>query len=210
MRERKTQVVEELTLQGPSALTAALNRPLEARYSRDLTEADHAALDLPKGTQPASLVRIHSSHHALAKCLATGVRPMHAALITGYSPGRISQLARDPTFKALVAEYEAEAQSAVADIALRMRGLSVDAIELLHDRLLEKPEDFSVGMLLDIVKGMADRTGHGPGQSMTHNFNMPTIDRPPREDYEDWKARRTRELELKPLEQLEPPTRSTN
>jgi hypothetical protein len=49
-------------------------------------------------------------------------------------------------------------------------------------------------MLLDIVKTFADRTGHGPGQSVDVKMSMNLVDRPPRESFEDWEARRQAEL----------------
>lgn len=186
-------LVGELSLGPQPQLPAFPSRTLAATYTRDLTTADIAALG--KGETPApSLVRVHSSHHALAKCLAAGMRPYQAALVTGYSNSRISILQRDPLFNQLVEEYKAENESVMADLAVRMRGLSHDAIEALHDRLLDNPEAFSPGMLLDIVKATADRTGFGTNSNVNVNLNVPTIDRPPREDYDKWKERRLKEL----------------
>jgi hypothetical protein len=166
-----------------------------AEYERDLTAADLAALSLPKGTAPRSLVRIHASHHSLARCLATGMKPGQAALVTGYSPSRISILQSDPAFSALVADYQAEAKSAFADLAERMNDLSLDAIEILQERLHDTPEGFTIPVLLDIVKTFADRTGHGPNQEVHLKMSTDLIDRPPRETFEDWQARRGKELE---------------
>jgi hypothetical protein len=204
------EIVSELELAAGEFVAPSARGSLEAVYSRDLTEADVAALELPRAARPTTLARIHSSHHALARCLATGMRPQQAALVTGYSPSRISALSGDPLFQQLVAEYQAEVSTILADFGQRMRDLSLDAIELLHERLLEKPAEFTTGMLLDVVKATADRTGFGTNQNVTHSFNLPTIDRPPRESHEDWKRRRTKELELKPLDQLEPPAKSVN
>jgi hypothetical protein len=167
-------------------------------YSRDLTEADGAALSSDRGVKPASLVRIHSSHHSLARCLAMGMKDSHVALITGYSPSRISILKNDPAFSALVADYRAEAKAIFADLGERMADISLDAIELLHERLQAKPEEFSVPMLLDVIKAFADRTGHGPGQEITMKVSRDIIDRPPRESFAEWEERRSKELELRP------------
>jgi hypothetical protein len=181
------------TLERPQLNGPAPSRELHIEYERDLTEADLAA---PRGpAPPRSLTRIHASHHSLAKCLAAGMRPMQAALVTGYSPGRISQLSKDPAFTALMADYQSEAKSIFADLAERMNDMSLDAIEILHERLQDAPEMFSIPMLLDVVKAFADRTGHGPGQEVKLTLDRDLIDRPPRETYEEWTARRARELE---------------
>src|SRR5215471_8209329 len=166
-------------------------------YERDLTEGDIAALKhRSEPITPPALVRIHSSHHSLARCLAMGMKDAHVALITGYSPSRISILKNDPAFTALVADYRAEAKAVFADLGERMADISLDAIELLHERLQAKPEDFSIPMLLDVIKAFADRTGHGPGQEITMKVAKDFIDRPPRESFEDWERRRKSELDL--------------
>lgn len=190
-------LLDELDLR-PEAKTlriqGALRRDLHISYERDLTEADLAALDQYRGVKPRSLVRIHASHHSLAKCLASGMKQSQAALVTGYSQSRISILQNDQAFQALVAEYKDEAKSIFADMTERMADLSLDAMELLQERLHEAPQDFSVPMLLDVVKAFADRTGHGPGQEVHLKVDRDFIDRPPRETHDEWTERRKREL----------------
>ncbi len=163
-------------------------------YGRDLLPADIEALKLPRGTTPRSLVRIHASHHALARCLAAGMKPMQAALVTGYSPGRISTLINDDAFSALVEDYRLEVKGVFADLGERMANFSLDAIELLQERMQDEPEAFTIPMLLDMVKAFADRTGFGPGQEVHLKMDRDFIDRPPRETAEEWSARRQREL----------------
>lgn len=181
------------TLERPR-LQGAMPKSSHVAYERDLTEADMAALALPRGTQPASLRRIHASHHSLARCLATGMKHTQAALVTGYSTGRISQLVGDPAFTALVEDYRREAKSVFADLAERMTEISLDAIEMLQERMHDAPEALTIPMLMDIIKSFADRTGHGPGQEVHLKMSPDLIDRPPRETYEQWQARRGAEL----------------
>lgn len=169
--------------------------PIAAAHVRDLTEGDLVALATePRGVRPPSLQRIHSSHHAIARLLASGMQTNQIALITGYSPARISVLERDPTFQGLVADYRTEMKDVAVDIVERMRNVSLDALEILHERLLERPEEVSLNMALDIVKAMTDRTGHGPNAQLNLNVNAGTIDRPPRETAEEWNERRLKEL----------------
>lgn len=187
----ETELVEVLELEGPPVPA----KGLFVEYTRDLSLADLAAA---RGTNrcppPKSLIRIHSSHHSLARCLAAGMRPGQAALVTGYSLSRISILQNDPSFTALVEDYKTEAKSVFANLAERMNDLSLDAIEILHERLADSPETFTVPVLLDLVKAFADRTGHGPNQEVHLKMSTDLIDRPPRETYEDWQARRAKEL----------------
>ena len=193
----------DLGLAQPSRSDNTVERPnvlgrtteLYIAYERDLTEADIEAASAPREAMPPrSLVRIHASHHALARCLAVGMKSNQAALITGYSAGRISQLQNDPAFQALCAEYRAEAKTVVGDITERMTNMSLDALELLQERMQDAPESFSIPTLLDLVKTFADRTGHGPNQEVHLKFDPNFVDRPPRETFEEWEARRNKEL----------------
>jgi hypothetical protein len=188
----RADTLERPRINGPSP------KEFYVGYARDLASADIAALDLPRGSAPKSLMRIHSSHHSLARCLATGMKPGQAALVTGYSPNRINSLSRDPAFTALVADYQNEAKSVFADLAERMNDLSLDAIEILHERLQDNPEGFTIPVLLDLVKTFADRTGHGPNQEVHLKMSTDLVDRPPRETYEEWTARRAKQLASDP------------
>jgi len=199
----------DLDTSGPRRTLGAMPIPFSCEHVRDLTEADMAALELPRGITPKSLVRIHASHHSLAKCLASGMKAAQAALVTGYAPNRISILQNDPAFQALVADYRAEAKSVFADLAERMSDLSLDAIEILQERIQDAPEAFSVPVLIDLVKAFADRTGHGPGQEVHLKVDKDFIDRPPRESFDEWEARRTKELSAD-QDSLVPTTRTTN
>jgi uncharacterized protein YdbL (DUF1318 family) len=195
-----SDLLSELDLADVSSprLLGNLRKAFSCEHTRELTDADIAALSMPRGAVAPALVRIHSSHHALARCLASGMKASEASLITGYSQGRISILQKDATFAALVRDYSDEAKATFADLAERMSGLSLDAIEILHERLHANPETFSIPVLLDVVKTLADRTGHGPGQEVHLKVDRDFIDRPPRESAEEWKSRRARELAAPP------------
>ena len=188
------ELLAELDLSPPTRINGNLRVPFFIEYERDLTEADMIALSLPRGSTTRQLVRIHSSHHSLARCLATGMKLPQASLVTGYSISRVTSLQSDPAFQALVADYQTEAKSIFADLAERMSDMSLDAIEVLQERLQDKPEEFTTSMLLDVIKSFADRTGHGPNQDLHLKVSQDFIDRPPRESFEDWERRRTAEI----------------
>jgi hypothetical protein len=199
MEDRPERPEVEMLIEDPLGSVQTRGRPpsvgFHLEYQRDLSEADIAALALARDKAPLRpLARIHASHHSVARCLATGMKPSQVALITGYTQVRINQLQRDQAFSALVADYQSEAKSVFADLAERMNDLSLDAIEILQERLHDSPEGFTIPVLLDLVKTFADRTGHGPNQEVHLKMSTDLIDRPPRETYEDWQSRRTKEL----------------
>ena len=153
-------------------------KAVDAQYSRDLTPED---LRAPKAqTQTAKpLAKIRDAHHALARVLATGTSEGEASLITGYSPSRISILKADPQFQELLAFYRSTTVEGVTDFRQRMLNLGMGALQELEDRLDDNPDSFSPALLKDIVKDMADRTGHAPnkGPSVEVHLNSPLADR---------------------------------
>lgn len=126
-----------------------------------------AGPDLPR------LKRIKDSHHAVARLLADGVRPIEIALITGYAPGRISHLNKDPAFRELVDFYRQNIDLARQDLHDRLAALSFDAAQELQRRLEESPDDFSLKELMSVVAMTADRTGYGPKTTQVNvNVNL--------------------------------------
>lgn len=155
----------------PQAGPGRKAKEVTAVYSRDLQVSDLTmAATAPVKAPPLSKIR--DSHHALARVLATGTSEGDASIITGYSPGRISVLKADPQFQELLAFYRETATDVVADFRARMADLGMDALNELRDRLEEKPEDFSPGLLKDIVRDLADRTGYAPQRGPTTVNNL--------------------------------------
>lgn len=150
--------------------------PLTSAKVRDLTPADLAALQAPRGVTAPAVKRLRDSHHALARVLATGVDESEAALICGYSPSRVSILKADPTFAELIAHYRAIKSAEFADAGARMASLSVEVIEELRERLEDSPESFTNGTLDNLLKTLTDRTGFGPKATQV-NINVGLADR---------------------------------
>jgi hypothetical protein len=140
-------------------------------YIRDLRPSDLALLSIERHTTAPTIQRLRDSHHALARCLATGAHPAEASLVTGYSLSRISILKADPSFQELLAFYREKTDEVFVDVNARMSALSLEAIAELQERLDDDPGAFSRVELLEIAKVFADRTGYGPS-SKSLNVNM--------------------------------------
>lgn len=129
-----------------------------------------------KGSRPPPLKRLGDRHHALARCLASGMSDGDAALACGYVISRVSVLKSDPAFKELLALYRENTNRVYRDMHERLAGLSRDAAEELHARLEEdmqsEEKSISIGQLLEITKLGADRTGYGPQTSQNVNVNV--------------------------------------
>ena len=124
VESQEDSLLDELDFR-PRILGNVPKPDVSATYVRDLTEADMAALNGPRGSSPPRLVqKMRSSHHALARCLASGMKAVQASAVTGYTQNRISILQQDPTFQALVTDYRVEAKEIFADLTERMTNLS--------------------------------------------------------------------------------------
>lgn len=144
-----------------------------AEVLRELGLSDLGLLATERGIQPTHVQRITDRHHALARCLATGMSATEAGLVTGYTASRISVLRGDPSFEELISFYQGEKARPVLDLQERMTSLALDATAELQDRLELEPEKVSTDQLLDTIKLTADRTGNGPKQTNVNvNVNL--------------------------------------
>lgn len=150
-------------------------REVVAVQVRELQRDDLLLLGEEKGSQAPALKRLTDRHHALARCLASGMRPGDAAITCGYDASRVSILQADPAFQELLNFYREDTQAAYRDLHQRLAGLSLDAAEELAHRLEEDMQldekKISIGQLMEITKMGADRTGYGP-QSSSTNVNV--------------------------------------
>lgn len=153
------------------SLIGRKSQPILAEIVRSLTEADVALLATERGIQPSSIKKLTDSHHALARCLATGMKDVEASAITGYTPSRISVLRDSPLFAELVSHYHSVPDTTLADFQERMLSVGLTAVEELKDRLENEPEKIGTATLIEAVKSLADRTGHGP-QTKSTNLNV--------------------------------------
>lgn len=153
-------------------------KPVSVALGRELTPADLAMLNVERGTTAPPLKRLAARHHALAKLLASGVKPGTAAVMVGMSGSRVSILQADPGFQELLVFYRENVDAQYEELHSKLAGMSADALETLRERLETAPEDISVGQLMELVKLGADRTGHGPQSSSTQvNVNINVADR---------------------------------
>lgn len=146
-------------------------KALSAEVLRELTASDLALLATERGVQPTAVQRITDRHHALARCLASGMSATEAGLVTGYTGSRISILRGDPAFEELIAFYREDRAAEVQDLQQKFTSLAKDATTEIQERLELDPASFNVDALLDVVKLAADRSGNGP-QSKTTNVNV--------------------------------------
>jgi hypothetical protein len=142
-------------------------RAVQAEVTRELTPSDLALLATERGIQPSHIQRLSERHHALARCLASGLSVADACAITGYTPSRVSILKGDPSFEELISFYRGPAAELIQDLGAKMRQNALEAQNILTERLEEEPAAFNVDALLDITKLGADRTGFGPASRTT-------------------------------------------
>lgn len=151
------------------------SKPLTAVQARELDSVDVALLAEEKGSKAPALKRLSERHHALARCLASGMEPGDAAITCGYVASRVSILQADPAFQELLAFYRQDVNTKYLDMHGVLAGLSLDAAMELRHRLEDEMESnekkFNVTALIELTKLGADRTGFGP-QSSQVNVNV--------------------------------------
>lgn len=156
--------------------TPVVGEPLEVELAREIGPADLALLSTLQSPDPPTsqgptgqLTRLRDSHHQLARLLAGGMSNIEASSITGYSPGYISVLRKDPSFSELLSFYKQNLELAQGDVVFRLTGLNLSFIGELQDRLESAPSAMSNSFVLEAIKVLSDRTGHAP---MTKSLNV--------------------------------------
>lgn len=155
--------------------TGRASKPMSAVQVRELDDCDMALLAEERGVKAPPLKRLSERHHALARCLASGMAEGDAALSCGYMISRVSILKADPAFQELLAFYRADVTGKYLDMHGVLAGLSLDAAMELRERLEADmsvdDKKISFGQLMELTKLAADRTGFGP-QSSQVNVNI--------------------------------------
>lgn len=154
-------------------LSPGRGRPLRTQtaYVRDLEPSDLELLATTKFPALSPIKRLRDTHHAAARSIAAGLKHKEVALVTGYTPARVSQLLQDPGFQDLVSFYRANLDVAFAGLFEKMSAFSHEVLEELRSRFENDPDTMSNGFLLDLMKNLADRSGNGP-RSTTVNINL--------------------------------------
>ena len=133
---------------------------------RELTESDRAV------ARPQQLKRLRDSHHAIAKAVARGLKPVEISAMTGYSLARIYTLEHDPTFRELVEFYRADGDRVARNVEGMLLGIALDSYQVLHERILDNPEDIGFMQLHELAKNAIDRAGFAPvSRSINKNIN---------------------------------------
>ncbi len=149
---------------------------VSATVRRPLTKADVDALwAIPEGGLGAvapPLQRIRFQHHSLARLLAEGRSQEECALITGFSPSRISILKADPSFAELLTSYKSMTDEVYVNVHERLAGLGLNTIEELMERLDTDPDSFSNNTLIELSKLTLDRSGYGPTSKVAHSHSL--------------------------------------
>ncbi len=153
------------------------SKPLNVGEPVALQESDIMLLSEDRGTQAPPIKKLRERHHSLARMLADGMKDGDAAIACGFSASRVSILKGDPAFQELVAFYRERRAERYYDGHKAMAELHLDTVMELTDRLEEKPEDFSLGHLMELAKLTADRTGLGVSTKTNVDVRVGLADR---------------------------------
>ncbi|WP_417436481.1 hypothetical protein [Idiomarina abyssalis] len=141
-------------------LQFSMERALEVEDAFEMQNAPRREVGQEGGM--VALQRIRTIHHQIARMLASGEKAVNISAILGVTPERVWQLKQDPTFAELLAHYEEHEEAAEISIKQRFYSLGTAGMETLQERLLDDPESFGNGHLMELVKlsvgGEAPRT----------------------------------------------------
>lgn len=143
----------------------------------EVTELTQVEVLAPPSHTVRATGALRESHHGVARLIAQGARDIDASRMSGYSPGRIATLRRDPAFQELVSFYKGEFDDTHMDLVTYAQEVARDTLQSLHEDILDgapiKPE-----VKADIFKTVADRAGFAPVQrSISRSLNVSIAER---------------------------------
>lgn len=152
--------LDDLTNIAIGSARGAKRQPIFMAFQRELTRSDlDLVLNPPeKGIVASPIAKLRNSHHMLARLLAEGRKNGECALMTGYSPSRISILQNDPAFQDLLAYYKANTEAKYLDVHERLATLGLATLDELQERLEENPDSFSNKDMLALAEFALDRS----------------------------------------------------
>ena len=103
-------------------------------------------------------------HHEAARLMASGMKQVDVGRAVGMSQSRLSILKSDPAFSGLLAHYRTHDDENFYDARARIALLGLDAVEVIHERIVEEPEIVSTKDLAAVATLALDRGGLGPVQ----------------------------------------------
>lgn len=146
-------------------------KPISFGPVRELVPADLALLASERGVKPTEIVKLRERHHALARCLASGMSNTQAAEITGYDPSRISILKNNELFRGLIEDYKTMGKAVTADFVERAAILATTAVNRMQEAMEDEANPPSLAQSIEVAKFAADRTGNAP-TTKTQNVNV--------------------------------------
>lgn len=139
----------------------------------EITPQDLAEVETEREEPQQKLHQLRDSHHRAAQCVADGFRDSDICSIVGYTPSYLSSLKRDPAFSHLVEHYKEQNAGILVDVKERLAGLSLDALNLIQERMNLEGDTISLKDLKDLAALGLDRTGFGPQSTLqTQNVHL--------------------------------------
>lgn len=145
---------------------------------RELTKDDLVTLAEPRH-KIDRVKSFRSSHHALARYLATGMEHQVAAEAAGYSSSRVASLMSDPAFRNLVETYRdrisADFLEKADEFAKLAVGNMIRAERMLADKLETMDEEGETPPTRELVAISADRMdrfGYGKHSTQEHKHDF--------------------------------------
>lgn len=133
---------------------------------RDLTEQERELYDKSGPATWPEIKQISARHHRIAQLLATGLKQTEVARAVGCTDGTVSRLVASPAFKALIQKYIDDAFDNEKTLMERMRVVSEDGLDLIHERIVTK--DIDTKDLINATSDLFDRTGFGKTSTIKH------------------------------------------
>ena len=123
------------------------------RLNEGLTVANHGGIQ-----------QVRPWHRALARAVASGMRPGEICAAYGYTPAWITRIMETPLFQAEVARIESLAEIQAVDVREDLNSMAPRAVEVIDECLDGEDKKLK----FEAAKDVLDRTGHHKNTQNLH------------------------------------------
>lgn len=146
---------------------------------------------IPRAELAQPITHLWERHREIIRRLVAGEMQCNIARSIGMTEGRLSIICNSPAFKAELQRISGGADDNARDVSSRIKELSVDAMTILENAILDPNKEVPIKLKTDIARDVMDRAGFGAVKKMQVTDVHLTSD-----DIADLRMRRAQVIEV--------------
>ena len=121
---------------------------------------------IPRAVLAQPITHLWERHREIIRRLVAGDMQVDIARDMEMTQGRLSIICNSPAFKSELQRLSAGADDNARDVSARIKELSIDAMTILENAILDPAGNIPIRLKTDIARDVMDRAGFGAVKKM--------------------------------------------